>query len=224
MAYVYRHIRHDKNEPFYIGIGIDQKYHRAGERTRRNDLWKKIVSKTSYDIEIIIDNIDYEYAKVKEIEFIALYGRIINNTGTLANFSTGGEGGNGHIVSEETRLKMSLAQKGRKKSPEQIEKTRKSKIGIKMPPRTKEHQAKLDASKIGRPRSEETKKKLSIANIGKISPRRRKVGKYDFNWNLIKEYDFILQAAKELGRHHCAISDCANGKQKTAYGFKWKYL
>jgi hypothetical protein len=23
MAYLYRHIRHDKNEPFYIGIGSD---------------------------------------------------------------------------------------------------------------------------------------------------------------------------------------------------------
>ena len=29
MAYVYRHIRLDKNEPFYIGIGSDKEYKRA---------------------------------------------------------------------------------------------------------------------------------------------------------------------------------------------------
>jgi hypothetical protein len=29
MAYLYRHIRHDKNEPFYIGIGSDNNYKRS---------------------------------------------------------------------------------------------------------------------------------------------------------------------------------------------------
>jgi hypothetical protein len=29
MAYVYRHIRLDKNEPFYIGVGSDSNYSRA---------------------------------------------------------------------------------------------------------------------------------------------------------------------------------------------------
>ena len=29
MAYIYRHIRLDKNEPFYIGIGSDKDYKRA---------------------------------------------------------------------------------------------------------------------------------------------------------------------------------------------------
>lgn len=28
MAYLYRHIRLDKNEPFYIGIGSDSNYNR----------------------------------------------------------------------------------------------------------------------------------------------------------------------------------------------------
>ena len=29
MAYLYRHIRLDKNEPFYIGIGSDTNFKRA---------------------------------------------------------------------------------------------------------------------------------------------------------------------------------------------------
>ena len=163
MAYVYRHIRLDKNEPFYIGIGSDQKYHRAGEKTRRNNLWKKIVAKTDYEIEILIDGISYDFAKVKEVEFIALYGRIINNTVTLSNFTIGGDGAKGFIFSEEAKRKSSEKQKGRKLTQEHIEKIIFSRAGCKMPPRTKEHQEKLDKSKIGKPRSEETKLKLRLA-------------------------------------------------------------
>jgi hypothetical protein len=42
MAYVYRHIRLDKNEPFYIGIGKDdyssfkRAYHTGN---KRNKIW-----------------------------------------------------------------------------------------------------------------------------------------------------------------------------------------
>ena len=47
MAYVYRHIRLDKNEPFYIGIGSDNNYKRANQTNggRRNNIWEKIFSK-----------------------------------------------------------------------------------------------------------------------------------------------------------------------------------
>ena len=37
MAYVYRHIRLDKNEPFYIGIGKDD----SGEYKRANHIGNK---------------------------------------------------------------------------------------------------------------------------------------------------------------------------------------
>ena len=44
MAYLYRHIRSDKNVPFYIGIGIDSNYYRAKSKKSRNDHWNKIVN------------------------------------------------------------------------------------------------------------------------------------------------------------------------------------
>lgn len=50
MAYVYRHIRLDKNEPFYIGIGSDATYKRANTKKGRNEIWKRIVCKTTYDV------------------------------------------------------------------------------------------------------------------------------------------------------------------------------
>ena len=114
MSYVYRHIRLDKNEPFYIGIGSDMTNKRANERARRSELWKKIVAKSDYEIEILFDDITYDEAKLKEIEFIKLYGRIDLNNGTLANLTDGGDGTIN--PSQESRLKMSQIHKGRKNS------------------------------------------------------------------------------------------------------------
>jgi group I intron endonuclease len=174
--------------------------------------------------EILVDDISYDFAKIKEVEFISLYGRIIDNSGTLANLTIGGEGAKGHIVSEETRKKISNAQKGRVFTEDHRRKAVEGRRNVKLPPRTKEHQMKLDAHKIGRPLKDSTKEKLRLANIGKISARRKPVGCYDLSGNLIKKYSYVMEAAKDLGRYHCSISDAANGKTKTAYGFIWKYL
>lgn len=114
MAYVYRHIRLDKNEPFYIGIGNDMTNKRAKEKARRSNLWKKIIAKSDYEVEILFDGISYDEAKLKEIEFIELYGRIDLGNGTLANLTNGGDGTIN--PSQETRDKISKVNKGRKNS------------------------------------------------------------------------------------------------------------
>ena len=61
MAYLYRHIRKDLNIPFYIGIGSDDKYQRANSKTHRNSHWLYIVNKTDYEVEILLDEIEYKY-------------------------------------------------------------------------------------------------------------------------------------------------------------------
>ena len=73
MAYVYRHIRLDKNIPFYIGVGKDDnkgKFKRSKTKQHRNEYWHNIVSKTDYKIEIIMNDLSWEEACEKEIEFI----------------------------------------------------------------------------------------------------------------------------------------------------------
>ena len=75
MAYLYRHIRLDKNEPFYIGIGSDNVYKRANDKKGRNKIWYDIAAKTDYEVEILFDNISWDNACKKEIEFISLYGK-----------------------------------------------------------------------------------------------------------------------------------------------------
>jgi predicted GIY-YIG superfamily endonuclease len=101
MAIVYRHIRLDKNEPFYIGISSDD--YRPYRSHSRNNLWRKIVSKTSYEVEILFDGISREIACEKEIEFIKLYGRINNNTGILSNLTDGGDGSFGREITSQHR-------------------------------------------------------------------------------------------------------------------------
>ena len=121
MAYIYRHIRLDKNIPFYIGIGVDDnegKFKRSKAKEHRNDYWRNIVSKTDYRVEIILNDLSWEEACKKEKEFINLYGRKDKLEGYLANQTDGGDGGTGVIVKPETREKIrqfqiSLDKKGK---------------------------------------------------------------------------------------------------------------
>jgi hypothetical protein len=110
MSCVYRHIRLDKNEPFYIGIGSNT--YRATSKNNRNKHWKNIVSKTDYEVEILFEDLSRDKAIEKEIELIKLYGRKDLGLGTLCNMTDGGDG----IL-------------GLKQSKEHIESRRKSMIG-----------------------------------------------------------------------------------------------
>ncbi len=115
MAYVYRHIRLDKNEPFYIGIGSDSNgnHKRAYQnKDRRNKIWNDIVNKTDYKVDILFDDITIKEAIKKEIEFIELYGRISFGNGTLANLTDGGDGVSGYVHTNESKKKMSECRSG----------------------------------------------------------------------------------------------------------------
>ena len=70
---VYRHIRLDKNEVFYIGIG--KNLSRAFDKRQRNRYCKFITNKTKYRVDILFDDLSKEEASDKEKEFIKLYGR-----------------------------------------------------------------------------------------------------------------------------------------------------
>lgn len=97
--YLYRHIRLDNKQPFYIGIGTKSTtkglhktiYQRAYSRFDRNKYWKNIVKKFGYGVQIILESDSLEFIKTKEIEFIELYGTIYENTGILCNMTKGGD-------------------------------------------------------------------------------------------------------------------------------------
>jgi len=92
MAYIYKHIRVDTNEVFYIGIGNQDKFKRAFVTQKRSKFWKNITSKTEYTVEIIKDGLTWEEAQAEEIRLIKQYGRKDLGLGTLVNLTDGGEG------------------------------------------------------------------------------------------------------------------------------------
>lgn len=152
MACVYRHIRLDKNEPFYIGIG-NSKY-RATKKDSRNDIWQKIVDKTPYRVDILFDDITWEEACEKEKEFILLYGRK-KDGGILANITFGGEGVLGLPQSDEAKEKARKQMLKNMANPQFVEKVKKAaSINGKKQAQNKELRAKLmEASNIARRKS-----------------------------------------------------------------------
>ena len=115
MPYVYRHIRLDKNEPFYIGIGNQANHKRAYDysKNRRNKIWLDIFGKSEYEVEVLFDELSWEEACEKEKEFIALYGRKDLKTGSLANMTEGGDGVIGILFTDEHKRKIGEKSKGR---------------------------------------------------------------------------------------------------------------
>ena len=59
---------------------------------------------------------------------------------------------------------------------------------------------------------------------GVDNPRSKKINQYDLNGNFIRQWDYVKQAADELHIDVFGIYKCANGQQKTAGGFIWKYV
>lgn len=133
MAYLYRHIRLDKNEVFYIGIGVEHNYNRAFTRRSRSGFWKKVVAKTPYEVEIMLDDLTWEDACDKEKEFIKFYGRKNLNQGTLCNLTDGGEGVLGLKHTDKTKNLISKKGIGRKATAETKRRLSLAKTGSKMP-------------------------------------------------------------------------------------------
>jgi hypothetical protein len=124
--YIYRHVRIDTGEVFYIGVGTklkrfrnyEREFYRAfcnGRDSGRGSIWKNIAAKTKYEVEVLGEFDSYESALKKEVELISLYGRINISTGTLANLTDGGKGMSGFTHTQESRKKMSLSKSGKKK-------------------------------------------------------------------------------------------------------------
>jgi hypothetical protein len=210
MAYVYRHIRLDKNVPFYIGIGkSDLNFNRAESSKNRNPYWHHIVNQTEYRVEILMDDLTWEEACQKEIEFICLYKKH-SQSGTLCNIADGGGGG---YLGEEIN-----------------EKRRQSLIGHKVSEETKK---KIGLKSKNRKHTEETKLKMSIIHKSKNTGhwleskghkngRAFEVHQYTKEGVFIKTWECAQYAINEYKLNRTAITDCLKGRQNTAGGFIWK--
>lgn len=233
--YIYRHVRLDKNEPFYIGIGtkpdtfnsFKKEYSRAFtfDKNHRNPMWVAIFSKTKIDVEILYESDILEEAIEKEIEFIDIYKRKIDD-GSLANLSLGGYGCTGFKLSDDAKAKIGEASRKRVWTPEMRKHA--SDIRKNIPtgrPPSEETIEKLKKINTGKIYSEETKQKISKSLMGKMvgskNARSKPVLQFDLSGNFIKEWECILAAEKATGANN--INCVLNGTQKKSGGFVWKY-
>jgi len=222
--HLYFHLNPTTKEVFYIGIGSNK--YRPTNFSERNPIWKHYVKKHGEPIvEIVHSNLTKEEACCLEIKYIKQYGR--KNTdpnGILVNISEGGESGSkGYKLSPEQIERRREIHKGKKHSIETKQKQREAKLGTKQSPETilKRSNArrgkkypKISEALKGRkqPQSFLEKKNKPIIQLSKT-------GEY------INEFISITAAAQSLGfeKDNGGISCVLHGKQKTAYGFIWKF-
>ena len=66
------------------------------------------------------------------------------------------------------------------------------------------------------------KENKMYGRYGKKANKSKIVYQYDLKGNLIRKWDCQRDVERELGFSEKCISNCALGKQKTAYGYVWK--
>lgn len=211
--YIYKHIRPDTQEIFYIGKGNTSKNsHEERYKTSsgRNKMWKSIVAKNNgvFIPEIICYCDTESEANKLEKKYIKQYGRKNLGLGTLCNLTDGGDGSVGVVATEETRRKLSIAFSG-KNHPN---------FGKKLSKETclkkSESMKNSDKNLRGKKLSEDWKNSIRVTKIGELNPMFGKTGeKHPMSKKIIdintgKIYNSVTEAAE------------ANGlKMKTLYNF-----
>jgi len=190
-VYEYRLPESEGGHTYYVGQGNYSRPYKPHPYRghKRNPCIKP---KDKNQIVIIKDNLTEQEAKDLEIKLIAKHGRIDLGEGYLINKTDGGEGTNGIIVSEETRRKLSEANKGNTHTEETRRKLSEAAKGKIFTEETRRKLSELKKGKnnpnFGKSFTEETKRKMSEAAKGKIftEDHRRKLSEASKNRPFVK--------------------------------------
>ena len=231
------------NRKVYIGITCQKPERRwnNGYGYLHNKHFYSAIKKYGWENirhEIIYENLTQKEAFKKEIELISKYQS--NNSKYGYNKSIGGDKNNygritsietknkisktlmGHYVSDETRLKMSVADKGRTSSRK----------GKHLNEATKE---KLRQANLGKKHTEETllkmsykhkKENLNIETYKKMCLANKKISKKRSKKVICIEKNIIYESINEAQRQLNAknIYKVLSGERKTANGYHFKFV
>lgn len=247
--FLYRHIRLDKNEVFYVGIGTKRpnaKFYRtiylrafSNKKYHRSNLWNKIVGKTDYEVEIIFESNNLNLILNKEKEFIKLYGRKDLKTGTLSNLCEGGTmNGLGYKLTEDQK----------KNKQKHFYKNNYASSEVFVYKSTGEFVSKFSSHKQAEKTLNLFKHAVGFCLRGILKhakqyvffkefkgefigmqnitgKRSKKIGCYDKELNLIESFDTVTIAAKSVNGFTSNICKSAKlfGQQMSA-GYFWKFL
>jgi hypothetical protein len=132
------------------------------------------------------------------------------------NLTDGGEGMKGYQYNDDQKQNISNAKIGQKYPKEHGEKIRISKLGKKRDPNT--------INKIIQTKASKHNIQYNLNLKGQYKSNSQKyILQFDLKNNLLNEYQSAQEAGRCLNKSGNSIADCAAGRQKTAYGFIWKY-
>lgn len=195
----------------YIGITNQQPVSRRwsnGMGYKKSPRFFNAIIKYGWDNfhhQIIYENLTKDNAETLEKQYIKKY----NTTNEKYGYNIQ-KGGGITNLSELTKYKIKMANKGRKHTLETRKKMSISHIGKQ--------------KCLGYKHSEETKEKHRQYMIGKKNHHSRAVNQYDLEENFIKTFECMQDAVNELGlKSSSHISMCCSGKRNKFHGYIWKY-
>jgi group I intron endonuclease len=210
--YIYL-VKNQQNKIIYIGqqIGTKSLDKYKGSGLLLNRAYKKY-GEEYFKREIIeycnideLDNKEKLYIKQYNTKFPHGY-----------NLTDGGEGMKGYQYNDDQKQNISNAKIGQKYPKEHGEKIRISKLGKKRDPNT--------INKIIQTKASKHNIQYNLNLKGQYKSNSQKyILQYDFQNNILNEYQSAQEAGRCLNKSGNSIADCASNRQKTAYGFKWKY-
>lgn len=209
MAVIYKHLKKDTNEIFYIGIG--KTILRAKNGNQRNNLWNKIASKHGWYYEIIEDGLSWEDACKKEKELILKYGKLSNKSGILANLTDGGDGTIGYNHTINSKNKMSIS-KSKPRKPHSDETIMKIKEKRKFQIFSEQTKVKMSNS------TKKVMKSESRRNVNKIAKSDKKL--YTFYKDGFVVESTRIDMVDKYGLTTSGIYKLINGKLKSHKDWK----
>lgn len=209
----------------YIGQSVNvEKRFRSYKRGYGAKLQRKLYNSfDKYGVDKHIFTIICECDKSSLNELEIFYSILYNSTGPngLNIRECGGcKGG----LSQETKDRISSANKGRSHSKETREKIRKTLLGNI--PWNKGTKGVMHAWNKGIPHSEATKLKLRNLYVGKTGKdclSAKTILQKNLNGDILREWHGALEVERELGFRCSSVNRCARGERDTGFGFIWKY-
>ena len=216
-------------DKYYVGItkhGIIRRWRNNGTGYYTQPFYKAIKKYGWDNIEhyIIADNITENEAQELEIKLIKTLDCNINRGGKYGyNVSDGGDIRTGYKHSEETKKKISKANKNRPpvNSWEKMTSERKEEIKQFMHIRF----SGKNNPRWGKHCTEETKEKISKSKLGKKminAPQCIETYQFDLNFNFIAKYYSAQEASRVLNIKSGNIRNCLNNIQYSYNNYIWR--
>lgn len=165
---------------------------------------------------VIVEGLTFEEASERERAEIIAHC----STDPRYGYNTNAAGFAGHAQSEATRAKLSKQKMGVKRPPMTEEQRMRLSKALKGRRFTEEHRRHISEAQMGRKYTAETIAKISQSHLNQGG---KCVIQIDMNGNEVARYPTAKQAERDTGTKAQTISSVCTGRRKTAGGYLWRH-